>query len=583
VGLAIAPFTAANCLSVQLHADAVAAAAAAGRANVSLASLAAPGGRLFLSGGSRDRNCRVPVTLRWADAALGEDEVRTFRIRKNNTATGEVEADGVSFAVLNGADTTLDLGVLSTAVTWGLLLEAGTSAGGGAMTWAAAGAPVEVPSVCLGVAERPVFTPSSSNVSAGYSIPVSVSAPTAGSALALTVDGSDPRTSTSAIVVSAGAGAVSTHSFTLRRPGCTTVLAVAQKSGLLDSDVVSARFCISGDGSACYHGAEVALSSAGTTGAAGSGASRLLRVLQSVAVGAAGSVADGIYCYPDDCSPTYYQCQNGQPSRLLTAPPGFLCAAGAVWAAPQCRNVRRGSNFGTAADAAAQAGICALPTPAPVCACSLPGGACSCDVASAGCAANTCGALTLLGDGLRDSACNALVRVCYNDPSVAPGTVKRFVLRQSDAAPGAAPLAANLSVMNGYEAYVNLGNIAPGGSMGLQLQCGGGAGASYADVAGAAVTVGAVCRQPSATPSPTASASGSATGTISGTQSRTSSVSASGTPSPSQTPSSTRTASITASGSLSPSASGSSTGSSTQTPSTTSSGSVTATAVSARA
>lgn len=188
------------------------------------------------------------------------------------------------------------------------------------------GATVDVPSACLAFAEPPTFDPEPAAVPAGVAaVAVRVTAGgDGGGTVFLTTDGSNPKTAPASLAWAAGAATLR-----LSLAGCVTITAYATRAGgsaaqqavLLPSLLVRRTYCLS----------PAAAPAVGIGTADGASLPSLLP----------RGACDGpqvVVCFPD-CSPTYVLCApaDNSTSPLRTAPPGLLCAGGAlVAAAPTC-------------------------------------------------------------------------------------------------------------------------------------------------------------------------------------------------------------------------------------------------------
>lgn len=121
---------------------------------------------------------------------------------------------------------------------------------------------------------------------------VTVTSSVPGSFVYVTSDGSDPRTSATALFssVAAAVGAPASVTLTLAVPGSHRIRAYSAAEGLGDSAETSATVTVAGSG-------------------------------------VCASQTDGIVCAPS-CGLQYYRCSRGVPSQLQSAPSGFLCVNG---------------------------------------------------------------------------------------------------------------------------------------------------------------------------------------------------------------------------------------------------------------
>jgi len=135
-------------------------------------------------------------------------------------------------------------------------------------------------------------------------VTVTVASSLPGSVVYVTTDGSDPRSSATALFSSlvASVDGAAQVTFRLTGPGCTAIRSYAASATVASSDESSATYCID------Y---------AGTGGAAAAAATDLC-----------GSGGDGIRCAPNNCGRLYYRCKGGVASPIYDAPAGFLCNDG---------------------------------------------------------------------------------------------------------------------------------------------------------------------------------------------------------------------------------------------------------------
>lgn len=247
-------------------------------------------GQLNLFGGARTPECTVLVRLRFNDLSRSANASALFQIRRvDSTVVGVAFAVNVTVANLH--DTLIDLGNLVGSATLQL---AYLSADGG--RFITTGTPIYVPTTCLPRVATPIFTPGSTSTSDGSAIPVTVTCPTAGSTLYFTVDGSDPATSTTATYVTGKDKESPSFDLTLRTPGCITVAAYCWRYDALPSLTSRATYCITGGSASWCYGSGDGGDDDDEDDDGGDDDDN-----------GGGSSGDGIYCFPSDCAPLYYQ------------------------------------------------------------------------------------------------------------------------------------------------------------------------------------------------------------------------------------------------------------------------------------
>jgi von Willebrand factor type A domain len=346
-------------------------------------------GQLKVFGGIRALDCRVQVRLRFSDTASrfpalngGYSIINTQRFKLARLDANEDAVD-VIISVANGKDTLIDLGVLSNGAKLQLYWERYDAASGTYSFVSSSGEGyLEVPDRCVMAAEAPIFTayllstgggpeqplavslpPASSNPAPFYvgisidqvplAVQISSTTTSAGSGsnayLYLTVDGSDPRDSPTAVFVHSDppADAFTTpvgpsYTFYLSAGGCVLVRAYVTRGDLADSVVAEAILCVDDNPSQLNPPVSNSWCPA---------------AVMSTTNPATGNVG-GIVCYPSDCSNFYYSCDatttsyiypdgSVEPSGVLTpVPDGYLCYSGALlpnnpydWP-PTCTNNR---------------------------------------------------------------------------------------------------------------------------------------------------------------------------------------------------------------------------------------------------